>query len=65
MKKKQVYQGEYSKLQELMIRTFNELIGKVNQNAALLPRELINYAKHYVLKARHELEEAILTISKS
>jgi hypothetical protein len=59
------YHKECIGLQAMMIRIFNELIAKVNQNAPLLPRELINYAKHYVLKGRHELEEVVSSLTKS
>ena len=65
LKKKSSYQNEFSELHGRMVKIFNELIGKVNQNAAILPKELINYAKHSVLKGRHELSEAIASVTKS
>jgi hypothetical protein len=43
---------------------FNDLIARVNNSATLLPRELVAYASHSVLKCRHELDEAIHKVTK-
>ena len=65
IKKQQEYEKEFSELHPRMVRIYNELIAKVNLNAPLLPRELVNYAKHSVLKGRSELEDAILKVTKA